>query len=136
MKCTLVGLFVVLAVYSVAEELEMGRRGGGGFLSTTGSFTLSSNRGGNSEAFLGDIAEEDVDSNADLSELVIPRDVEESEAHEIVNKAYAKKPEGKTLQKQKVFLPTSLDNSGEWGASSHQGLEEKATKKAKKKETV
>merc|ERR1712216_522401 len=31
-----------------------GRRGGGGFLSTTGSFTLSSNRGGNSEAMLGE----------------------------------------------------------------------------------
>merc|ERR1719473_1046040 len=131
MKCTLVGLFVVLAVYSVAEELEMGRRGGGGFLSTTGSFTLSSNRGGNSEAFLGDIAEEDVDSNADLSELVIPRDVEESEAHEIVNKAYAKKlePEGKIQQQQKVFSPTSLDNAGELGASSQQGLEEERKSK-------
>merc|ERR1711934_1043604 len=84
----------------------MGRRGGGGFL--------------NSEAFLGDIAEEDVDSNADLSELIIPRDVDESEAHEIVNKAYAKKlePEGKTQQQQKVFSPTSLDNAGELGASS------------------
>merc|ERR1719238_821095 len=128
MKCTLLRLFVVLAVYSVAEELEMGRRGGGGggFLSTTGSFTLSSNRGGNSEAFLGDIAEEDVDSNADLSELIIPRDVDESEAHEIVNKAYAKKlePEGKAQQQQKVFLPTSLDNASELGASSQQGLEE------------
>merc|ERR1711934_629564 len=99
----------------------MGRRGGGGFL--------------NSEAFLGDIAEEDVDSNADLSELIIPRDVDESEAHEIVNKAYAKKlePEGKTQQQQKVFLPTSLDNAGELGASSQQGLEEE--RKSKKTKT-
>ena len=61
-----------------------------------GSLLLLASGGGNSEAFLGDIAEEDVDSNADLSELIIPRDVDESEAHEIVNKAYAKKlePEG------------------------------------------
>jgi len=32
----------------------MGRRGGGGALMTSGSFTMMSNRGGNSEAMLGD----------------------------------------------------------------------------------
>lgn len=38
----------------LGESLGLGRRGGGGFSSTTGSFTLSSNRGGNSEAKLRD----------------------------------------------------------------------------------
>jgi len=52
-------LFAMLAVYSFADSI--GRRGGGDFLSTTGSFTLSSNRGGNSEAMLGDSLDSTLD---------------------------------------------------------------------------
>jgi len=62
---------------SVGES--QGRRGGGAFggafLSTTGSFTLSSNRGGNSEAMLQKIREESATTELEESDRAAASDV-------------------------------------------------------------
>merc|ERR1712232_380720 len=89
-----------------------GRRGGGGFLSTTGSFTLSSNRGGNSETLLGDITEHDAVPD-DLAELVFRDSGHEPEAHGLVTKTFAKRKQGKKGGGEEGSSSTTLGQSAE-----------------------
>jgi hypothetical protein len=126
-------LFFVVAICwaSSSEEADLHGRRGGSFLSTTGSFALSSgSRAGNSErtTFLGD---DDQDDSIDIEDIAIPPNFSEEEAHERVTKAFATKQsrEGKARSTVLDASP-EVPGHGASKASSHKGGDSEHDKKS------